>query len=486
MPGGHLTASDPARARAARRARRRRGRPAGQDLARRAARREGRRPPRPTTAPTSAPSASPATARPSATTWASRSTPSSMHLFDDETGRVRRADGQHPTRERHEALRLRSRRSRASRFDVADGEFFAILGPPGAGKTTHAADDRRARGSRRGRRVHRRRARHRRLARRPRHLDRLPEPRAVPGQDRLRQPRLPAQAAQGAEGGDTGARRCEPPRTLHIEHLLDRKPAKLSGGERQRVALGRAIVRDPRAYLFDEPLSALDALLRLEMRSRAEAAPARPRPHARLRDPRPGRGDEHGRPDRVLREGVVQQIAPPEDIYHRPANRFVATVVGSPPMNFLPARRLSHQRHDHGRAPRFSRQRARERASLARGQRRRAGSASARRTSTSRPRTARASRPASTSPSRSAARPSSTSTSSDRVVKALAPPTLALNADQRVRARLDPKRLHVFSNEGDAVLSAAGAGSLSGSRQELKGRRSTRRDAQRGETACLR
>ena len=56
-------------------------------------------------------------------------------------------------------------------------------------------------------------------------------------------------------------------RTLHIEHLLDRKPAKLSGGERQRVALGRAIVRDPKAYLFDEPISALDALLRLEMRA---------------------------------------------------------------------------------------------------------------------------------------------------------------------------------------------------------------------------
>ena len=86
--------------------------------------------------------------------------------------------------------------------------------------------------------------------------------------------------------------------TLHIDHLLKRKPGKLSGGERQRVALGRALVRDPRAFLFDEPLSALDALLRLEMRAELEAPPARPRPHARLRHARPGRGDEHARPCR--------------------------------------------------------------------------------------------------------------------------------------------------------------------------------------------
>ena len=118
-----------------------------------------------------------------------------------------------------------------------------------------------------GRRLHRRRARHRRLARRPRHRDRVPEPRALPRQDRLRQPRLPAQAAQGAEGRDQASASSETAEMLHIEHLLDRKPGKLSGGERQRVALGRAIVRDPRAYLFDEPLSALDALLRLEMRT---------------------------------------------------------------------------------------------------------------------------------------------------------------------------------------------------------------------------
>src|SRR5205085_4177359 len=118
---------------------------------------------------------------------------------------------------------------------------------------------------------------------------------------------------------------------LHIDHLLDRKPAKLSGGERQRVALGRALVRDPKAFLFDEPLSALDALLRLEMR--AELKHLQRDLGRTLVYVTHDQVEAMSMPDRVavLREGAVQQVDTPENIYHQPANQFVATVVGSPP-----------------------------------------------------------------------------------------------------------------------------------------------------------
>src|SRR5690606_37544811 len=122
---------------------------------------------------------------------------------------------------------------------------------------------------------------------------------------------------------------------LQIEHLLDRKPAQLSGGQRQRVAMGRAIVRDPDLFLFDEPLSNLDAKLRVEMRTEIK------RLHDRL-----GTSVVYVTHDQVeamtlgtkvavMREGVIQQIADPQTIYERPANMFVAGFIGSPTMNFL-------------------------------------------------------------------------------------------------------------------------------------------------------
>ncbi len=122
---------------------------------------------------------------------------------------------------------------------------------------------------------------------------------------------------------------------LQIEHLLDRKPAQLSGGQRQRVAMGRAIVRDPELFLFDEPLSNLDAKLRVEMRTEIK------RLHDRL-----GTSVVYVTHDQVeamtlgtkvavMREGVIQQIADPQTIYERPANMFVAGFIGSPTMNFL-------------------------------------------------------------------------------------------------------------------------------------------------------
>ncbi|MGZ0147223.1 ABC transporter ATP-binding protein [Kribbella sp. WER1] len=124
-------------------------------------------------------------------------------------------------------------------------------------------------------------------------------------------------------------------RTLDIEDLLDRKPRELSGGQRQRVALGRAIVRDAGAYLLDEPLSNLDAQLRVLMRAeikRLHVDVARTFIYVTH-----DQVEAMTMSDRiaVLRDGVVQQCATPEEIYERPANRFVASFMGSPPMNFL-------------------------------------------------------------------------------------------------------------------------------------------------------
>ncbi|HJR17862.1 MAG TPA: ABC transporter ATP-binding protein [Gemmatimonadales bacterium] len=128
----------------------------------------------------------------------------------------------------------------------------------------------------------------------------------------------------------------EAARALGLESVLDRRPAQLSGGQRQRVALGRAIVREPKVFLFDEPLSNLDAKLRVE--TRAELA----RLHRRL-----GATVVYVTHDQeeamtlgwrvaVMRDGFLQQVAPPMELYRHPANRFVAEFVGSPGMNFLP------------------------------------------------------------------------------------------------------------------------------------------------------
>jgi len=125
---------------------------------------------------------------------------------------------------------------------------------------------------------------------------------------------------------------------LQIEALLDRKPGQLSGGQRQRVAMGRALVRDPLLFLFDEPLSNLDAQLRAEMRMEIKQL------HQRL-----GSTIVYVTHDQieamtlatriaVMRQGMVQQFADPETIYNRPANLFVARFMGAPPMNTFSAR----------------------------------------------------------------------------------------------------------------------------------------------------
>jgi multiple sugar transport system ATP-binding protein len=143
----------------------------------------------------------------------------------------------------------------------------------------------------------------------------------------LRQQRLPR--------NEIDARVKEAARFLSIEELLGRKPKELSGGQRQRVAMGRAIVRKPRAFLMDEPLSNLDAKLRVQMRAELISL------HQRLgvttvyvthdQTEAMTLGDRVA----VLNKGVVQQVDAPETLYRRPANTFVAGFIGSPSMNFL-------------------------------------------------------------------------------------------------------------------------------------------------------
>jgi multiple sugar transport system ATP-binding protein len=126
-------------------------------------------------------------------------------------------------------------------------------------------------------------------------------------------------------------------RTLGLEGLLDRRPAALSGGQRQRVAMGRAIVREPRVFLMDEPLSNLDAKLRVSMRAQLSLL------HQRLGVTTVYVTHDQieamtlGQRVAVLRDGVLQQYATPNELFHNPVNLFVAAFIGSPAMNFVHA-----------------------------------------------------------------------------------------------------------------------------------------------------
>jgi multiple sugar transport system ATP-binding protein len=126
--------------------------------------------------------------------------------------------------------------------------------------------------------------------------------------------------------------------TLDLTQHLDRKPSQLSGGQRQRVAMGRAIVRDPKAFLMDEPLSNLDAKLRVQMR--AEVARIQDRLGTTMVYVTHDQTEAMTLGDRVaiMRGGVLQQVDSPMNLYNKPANLFVAGFIGSPSMNFLPGR----------------------------------------------------------------------------------------------------------------------------------------------------
>jgi multiple sugar transport system ATP-binding protein len=339
-------------------------------------------------------------------------------------------------------------------LDIADGEFFAILGPPGAGKTTtlrailglEKPDSGRV------------------------YLDDEDVTELWPG-DRdiaivfqnlalypdktvfgnlafpLKQRKVPKAEIQ--ERVQRAAK------VLKIEALLGRKPAKLSGGERQRVAIGRAIVRDPRAYLFDEPLSALDALLRLEMRS--ELKYLQRDLNRTLVYVTHDQVEAMSMADRiaVLREGAVQQVASPEDVYHRPANRFVATTIGSPPMNFLPATARRQNGAVTVEHASFTVVVLGDRVALEDGAPCFVGV---------RPEDVHVGGgDATIDASVFVTEPLGGETVvdlhlGDRVVKALAPPTDRFASDEAVRIAFDPRRLHIFGADGDALASAAGEG----------------------------
>ena len=140
---------------------------------------------------------------------------------------------------------------------------------------------------------------------------------------------------RGMPGSEIERRVAEAAKILDVTHLLDRRPRQLSGGQRQRVALGRAIVREPQAFLMDEPLSNLDAKLRVHMRAEIGAL------HQRL-----GVTTIYVTHDQteamtmanrivIMKDGEIQQIADPETMFAKPANLFVATFIGSPGMNLL-------------------------------------------------------------------------------------------------------------------------------------------------------
>jgi multiple sugar transport system ATP-binding protein len=226
---------------------------------------------------------------------------------------------------------------RASTFTVADGTFFCLLGPSGCGKTTTLrmiAGLELPTGGRillGGEDVTFKRASARDIA----FVFQLFA--LYPHLNVRRNIGYPL-ASQGVGRAEIRARVEETARILRITHLLDQPVSRLSGGDRQRVALGRAIVRRPLAFLMDEPLGALDAEFRQLMCGELRAL------HDRL-----GATTVYVTHDQteamsladtiaVMNGGVTEQIGPPREIYDRPRSMFVADFIGSPPMNFLPFR----------------------------------------------------------------------------------------------------------------------------------------------------
>ena len=222
-------------------------------------------------------------------------------------------------------------------LDIADGEFMILVGPSGCGKSTLLRMIVGPGGHHLRRHAHRRQAGQRQGAARPQPVDGLPELRALPAPDactrtspsRCGWPRCPTTRCD--------RRVKEAADVLELHEHLERKPANLSGGQRQRVAMGRAIVRQAEAFLFDEPLSNLDAKLRGQMRT--EISRLQRRLGITTVYVTHDQTEAMTLGDRVcvLRKGSLQQVASPRELYEQPVNLFVAGFIGSPPMNFLPA-----------------------------------------------------------------------------------------------------------------------------------------------------
>jgi multiple sugar transport system ATP-binding protein len=221
-------------------------------------------------------------------------------------------------------------------LDIADGEFMILVGPSGCGKSTAlrmvAGLEDITEGELKigGRIVN----------------DRTPKDRdiAMVFQNYALYPHMSvrdnmgfALKLAGAPKEEIDQKVSEAAKVLDLEPHLDRKPANLSGGQRQRVAMGRAIVRHPAAFLMDEPLSNLDAKLRVQMR--AEISRIQQRFETTTVYVTHDQTEALTLGDRiaVMRAGVLQQVGAPMELYNRPNNLFVAGFIGSPAMNFLPA-----------------------------------------------------------------------------------------------------------------------------------------------------
>jgi len=222
-------------------------------------------------------------------------------------------------------------------LDIADGEFMILVGPSGCGKSTalrmiagleDITDGDLIIG---GERVN----------------DLPPRDRdiAMVFQNYALYPHMTVRENMGfalklakAPQGEIDKKVTEAAKILDLEQHLERKPANLSGGQRQRVAMGRAIVRDPKAFLMDEPLSNLDAKLRVQMRT--EVSRIQRRLGTTMVYVTHDQTEAMTLGDRVavMRAGVIQQVAPPATLYEDPVNLFVAGFIGSPSMNFVPAR----------------------------------------------------------------------------------------------------------------------------------------------------
>ena len=220
-------------------------------------------------------------------------------------------------------------------FTIGDGEFFILVGPSGCGKSTllnmivglqDITDGTLSVG---GERVND-------LDPKDRNMAMVFQSYAIYPHMTVRQNMAYPLKIAKVDKSEIDRRVDEAAQLLELEELLDRKPANLSGGQRQRVAMGRAIVREPAAFLMDEPLSNLDAKLRVQMRTAI----------AKLQD-RLGTTTVYVTHDQteamtlgdrvaVLRKGYVQQVGTPKELYNEPDNLFVAGFIGSPAMNLLP------------------------------------------------------------------------------------------------------------------------------------------------------
>lgn len=220
---------------------------------------------------------------------------------------------------------------------IADGEFLILVGPSGCGKTTTlnmiAGLEDISSGELRiaGERVNEK-------APKDRDIAMVFQSYALYPHMTVRQNIAFPLTLAKMRKADIAQKVSEIAKILDLTNLLDRKPSQLSGGQRQRVAMGRAIVRHPKAFLMDEPLSNLDAKLRVQMRG--EIAQLQRRLGTTTVYVTHDQTEAMTLGDRVvvMYGGIAQQIGTPEELYERPANLFVAGFIGSPAMNFFPAR----------------------------------------------------------------------------------------------------------------------------------------------------